>query len=41
MGIFWVVIILGENFPGGKCPGGVVLGGNFPGGNCAGGSYLG
>ena len=36
MRYFWVVIILGENFPGGNC-----LGANFPGGNCPGGSYPG
>ena len=39
MGIFWMVIILGGNFPGGIAWEGAILGGNFPDGNCPGGSY--
>ena len=39
MGIFWMVIILGGNFPDGNCPGRSYPGCEFSGGNCLGGSY--
>ena len=41
MGIFWMVIILGGNFPGGNCSGRSYPGWEFSGGNCLGGSYPG
>ena len=49
VGIFWIVTILGGNFPGGNCPGGSypgwefsgweLSGGNHPGGNFSGGNF--
>ena len=41
MGIFWMVIILGGNFPDGNCPGRSYPGCEFSGGNCLGESYPG